>query len=85
MGNLAGTDAALRKAGSSLRKMPEVQVILAHPNNPDMIFVGTQDGPYRSTDGGDSNPIDARAEEGGAAAASVWPSKMGHDGMTKAL
>ncbi len=31
----------------------EVHVILAHPNNPDVIFVGTQDGRYRSTDGGD--------------------------------
>lgn len=30
----------------------EVRTIVAHPNNPDMIFVGTQDGPYRSTDGG---------------------------------
>ncbi len=30
----------------------EVRVILAHPSNPDVIFIGTQDGPYRSTDGG---------------------------------
>jgi photosystem II stability/assembly factor-like uncharacterized protein len=32
---------------------PEVHVLLVHPHNPDVIFAGTQDGPYRSTDGGD--------------------------------
>ncbi|MBM3219757.1 MAG: hypothetical protein FJZ38_13970 [Candidatus Rokubacteria bacterium] len=29
-----------------------VQAITIHPTNRDVIFVGTQDGPYRSTDGG---------------------------------
>jgi photosystem II stability/assembly factor-like uncharacterized protein len=29
-----------------------VHVILVHPNDPQQIFAGTQDGPYRSTDGG---------------------------------
>lgn len=32
----------------------EARVILVHPENPDIVDVGTQDGPYRSTDGGDS-------------------------------
>ena len=31
----------------------EVRVITVHPKNPNVIFVGTQDGPYRSTDGGE--------------------------------
>ena len=31
----------------------EARVILFHPRERDVIFVGTQDGPYRSTDGGD--------------------------------
>ena len=31
----------------------EAHVILVHPTDPDVIFVGTQDGPYRSADGGD--------------------------------
>lgn len=30
----------------------EVRTIAVHPQNPDILFVGTQDGPYRSTDGG---------------------------------
>jgi photosystem II stability/assembly factor-like uncharacterized protein len=30
----------------------EVRAIALHPRDPDVLFVGTQDGPYRSTDGG---------------------------------
>lgn len=30
----------------------EVRAILPHPVNDDVVYVGTQDGPYRSTDGG---------------------------------
>jgi photosystem II stability/assembly factor-like uncharacterized protein len=30
----------------------EVRAITVHPQNPDVIYVGTQDGPYRSTDAG---------------------------------
>jgi len=33
---------------------PEVHAILVDPNNANIVFAGTQDGPYRSTDGGDS-------------------------------
>lgn len=32
----------------------EARVIVFHPTQRDMIYVGTQDGPYRSSDGGDS-------------------------------
>jgi len=38
---------------AGLPENPEVHVILVHPHNPDVIFAGTQDGPYRSTDAGD--------------------------------
>ena len=38
---------------AGLPENAEVHVILVHPHNPDVIFAGTQDGPYRSTDGGD--------------------------------
>ena len=31
----------------------EVHAILVRPDNPNVIFAGTQDGPYRSTDSGD--------------------------------
>ena len=31
----------------------EVHAILVRPEDPDVIFAGTQDGPYRSSDGGD--------------------------------
>ena len=32
----------------------EARVIVFHPRERDVIYVGTQDGPYRSIDGGDS-------------------------------
>jgi photosystem II stability/assembly factor-like uncharacterized protein len=32
----------------------QVMAITVHPQNPDILYTGTQDGPYRSTDGGDS-------------------------------
>ena len=31
----------------------EARALVAHPSEPDVIYVGTQDGPYRSTDGGE--------------------------------
>jgi photosystem II stability/assembly factor-like uncharacterized protein len=31
----------------------QVQAITVHPANADVVYIGTQDGPYRSTDGGD--------------------------------
>ncbi len=35
-----------------LPEPPSIQAITIHPTERDVIFVGTQDGPYRSTDGG---------------------------------
>jgi photosystem II stability/assembly factor-like uncharacterized protein len=35
-----------------LPKPVSVQAITIHPDNPDIVLVGTQDGPYRTTDGG---------------------------------
>jgi photosystem II stability/assembly factor-like uncharacterized protein len=32
----------------------EVRALAVHPHQPAIVFAGTQDGPYRSTDGGDS-------------------------------
>ncbi|MES2564068.1 MAG: hypothetical protein V4637_15245 [Pseudomonadota bacterium] len=32
----------------------EAHALVVHPTEPDVIYVGTQDGPYRSTNGGDS-------------------------------
>ena len=34
---------------AGLPENAEIHVILVHPDDPDVIFVGTQDGPYRST------------------------------------
>lgn len=64
----AGTRTSQRKTGGLFRQtagdggwesltkgLPEpvsVQAITIHPTNPDVVFVGTQDGPYLSTDGG---------------------------------
>jgi photosystem II stability/assembly factor-like uncharacterized protein len=33
---------------------PMIQAITLHPTDPRIVFVGTQDGPYRSDDGGDT-------------------------------
>jgi hypothetical protein len=38
---------------AGLPQNAEVHVILVHPSDPDVVFVGTQDGLYRSTGGGD--------------------------------
>ena len=46
-------DVAWEALGAGLPHKPDVRAILVHPTNPDVIYAGTQDGPYRSTDGGD--------------------------------
>ena len=38
----------------------EIHAILVHPHDPEVIFVGTQDGPYRSTDGTVFSVIEGR-------------------------
>jgi len=40
--------------GKGLPEPAEVQAITIHPTDPDVIYLGTQDGPYRSTDRGAS-------------------------------
>ena len=35
-----------------LPERAEIRAILVHPDNPQLLYVGTQHGPYRSTDGG---------------------------------
>src|SRR2546423_12371339 len=32
----------------------EVRAIAIHPHNPQVVYAGTQEGPYRSTNGGDT-------------------------------
>jgi len=36
-----------------LPERAEVRAIAIHPNNPNLVYVGTQDGPFRSQDGGE--------------------------------
>ena len=36
-----------------LPEAPAIRAIVPHPENPDVVYVGTQDGPYRSTDAGE--------------------------------
>ena len=38
---------------AGLPEKVDVYVILVHPANPDVLYIGTQDGPYRSTDRGE--------------------------------
>lgn len=38
---------------AGLPENAEVRYLLVHPTQPDVIYAGTQDGPYRSSDGGD--------------------------------
>lgn len=49
----AAGDSAWEALTDGLPPQAEVRAILVHPADPEMIFVGTQDGPYRSRDGGD--------------------------------
>jgi len=46
-------DGTWEALGGGLPDKAEVRAILVDPNNPSVIYAGTQDGPYRSTDGGD--------------------------------
>jgi photosystem II stability/assembly factor-like uncharacterized protein len=42
-----------RTLSKGLPDHAEVRAIAIHPNNPQIVYVGTQEGPYRSADGGD--------------------------------
>jgi photosystem II stability/assembly factor-like uncharacterized protein len=43
-----------QKVANGLPENVEVRTIALHPANPRILFVGTQDGPYRSIDGGNT-------------------------------
>jgi photosystem II stability/assembly factor-like uncharacterized protein len=48
---------------SGLPDAPQVRSVVVHPDDPSVIYAGVHDGPYRSTDGGDTwecLPLDAR-------------------------
>lgn len=49
-----GDDAAWQALTKGLPANPEVRAICLHPNDPRIIFAGTQEGVFRSADGGDS-------------------------------
>jgi hypothetical protein len=48
-----GGDGAWEALVNGLPVNAEVHAVLARPDDLNVIFAGTQDGPYRSTDGGD--------------------------------
>ena len=39
--------------GAGLPEAPAIRAITIHPENPEMVYAGTQDGPYRSNDHGE--------------------------------
>jgi photosystem II stability/assembly factor-like uncharacterized protein len=47
-------DAQWQSLTRGLPQPTEVRAIAVHPQHPDIVFSGTQDGPYRSQDGGDA-------------------------------
>jgi hypothetical protein len=47
-------DAHWQALTHGLPQPTEVRAIAVHPQNPEIVFAGTQEGPYRSHDGGDS-------------------------------
>ncbi len=47
------SDASWKELGDGLPPMPQARPIVIHPENPDIVFVGTQRGVYRSQDRGD--------------------------------
>src|SRR4029453_4821698 len=50
-----------------------VQAITVHPTNPDVVYVGTQNGPYRSTDRGERWERLPFPEDGGEVWSSLGP------------
>ena len=56
----ADGDSDWQSIAQGLPANPQVRALAIHPNNPAVIFAGTQDGPYRSDDRGDHwQPLDA--------------------------
>src|SRR5437867_4869932 len=50
---MAAGDDRWELATRGLPAAPAIRAIATHPENPETVFVGTQDGPYRSTDHGE--------------------------------
>ena len=50
---LAVGDGEVRQLTKGLPEETHVQAISLHPLNPEIVYIGTQDGPYRSTDHGE--------------------------------
>jgi photosystem II stability/assembly factor-like uncharacterized protein len=50
---MAAGDDHWELATRGLPAAPAIRAIATHPENPEIVFVGTQDGPYRSTDHGE--------------------------------
>ena len=50
--------------GKGLPERADVQAIIIHPTDPNVIFAGSQDGPYRSRDRGASQMCSARDSAG---------------------
>src|SRR5246127_3181452 len=50
---LAVGDGEPRQLTRGLPEETHVQAVTVHPENPDIVYIGTEDGPYRSTDRGE--------------------------------
>src|SRR5262245_5600476 len=49
----AFSESPWQSLSAGLPENVEARVIVFHPRDRDVVYVGTQDGPYRSTDGGE--------------------------------
>ena len=49
----SGGEGGLKRLTKGLPEPVDVQAITVHPTNPDVIYLGTRSGPYRSTDRGE--------------------------------
>ena len=50
---LAAGDGECRQLTRGLPEETHVQAVTVHPVNPEIVYIGSQDGPYRSTDRGE--------------------------------
>ena len=55
-------DSEWQSIAKGLPENPQVRALAIHPDNPAVIFAGTQDGPYRSDDRGEHWEALGRAE-----------------------
>lgn len=50
---MAEGDSEWEMLSNGLPEVPEIRAIAVHPEQPEIVYVGTQSGPYRSTDHGE--------------------------------